>query len=111
MSKSSLLCPNFLEPTTYSLPFSKGEKVTVKAHGGMIDIEGIIVARVNDALQLQSVEAWFDPMEMFRQISRQGGVVIHPAGPSKEAQKAGSETGGCPFLGGKSKKLTEPSRL
>jgi len=86
----------------------KGEKVTVRAHGGMIDIEGIIIAKVNDALQLQSVEAWFDPMEMFRQITIEGGVATHLAQPADGAEKASPEMGGCPFLAGKRE---EPSKL
>jgi hypothetical protein len=49
-------------------PSSKGEKVTIKAHGGPIDIEGVIIAAVNDKLQLQKIEVWFDPMDMFRQM-------------------------------------------
>ncbi|KAH7397913.1 hypothetical protein BKA64DRAFT_52846 [Cadophora sp. MPI-SDFR-AT-0126] len=52
----------------------KGEKVTVKAHGGAIDIQGITVAKVDDKVRLQSVETWFDPMEMFRQIAPTGEV-------------------------------------
>jgi len=48
--------------------------VTAKAHGRTIDIQGITVAKVNDKVQLQSVETWFDPMEMFRQISPDGSV-------------------------------------
>ena len=53
---------------------SKGEKIVVKAHGGPIDIEGITVAKVNDRVQLQKVETWFDPLEMFRQIAPKGMV-------------------------------------
>jgi hypothetical protein len=48
---------------------SKGENVRIKAHGGEIDIEGIAVAEVNDKLQLQKVEVFFDPMTMFRQMA------------------------------------------
>ncbi|RDW84443.1 hypothetical protein BP6252_02033 [Coleophoma cylindrospora] len=51
-----------------------GEKVTAKAHGGFIDIQGVTVAKVNDKLQLQSVETWFDPLEMFRQVAPDGVV-------------------------------------
>ncbi|KAK4123114.1 hypothetical protein N657DRAFT_634316 [Parathielavia appendiculata] len=51
---------------------NKGEKVTIKAHGGPIDIEGIAVAEVNDKLQLQKVEVFFDPMSMFRQMAPDG---------------------------------------
>jgi hypothetical protein len=47
---------------------SKREKVRIEAHGGKIDIQGVTVAKVDDKLRLQSVETWFDPMEMFRQI-------------------------------------------
>lgn len=46
----------------------EGKKVTLPAHGGLIDIEGVAVAKVNDKLQLQSVEVWFDPQAMFRQM-------------------------------------------
>jgi len=53
---------------------NKGEKVTAKAHGGAIDIEGVTVATVNDKVQLQSVRTWFDPMDMFRQIAPDGVV-------------------------------------
>ncbi|KAK4448847.1 hypothetical protein QBC34DRAFT_100336 [Podospora aff. communis PSN243] len=52
----------------------KGEKVTIKAHGGPIDIEGVAVAIVNDKLQLNKVEVFFDPMSMFRQMAAQGNV-------------------------------------
>jgi len=50
----------------------KNEKVRVKAHGKTIDIQGITVAKVDDKVRLQSVETWFDPMEMFRQIAPSG---------------------------------------
>ncbi|KAL5387657.1 hypothetical protein DPSP01_003453 [Paraphaeosphaeria sporulosa] len=53
---------------------NKGEKVSAKAHGGAIDIQGVTVATVNDRLQLQSVRTWFDPMDMFRQIAPDGVV-------------------------------------
>lgn len=53
---------------------NRGEKVTAKAHGGAIDIQGVTVATVNDKVQLQSVRTWFDPMDMFRQIAPKGVV-------------------------------------
>jgi len=49
---------------------NKGEKVVLKAHGGPIDIEGVAVAIVNDKLQLNKVEVFFDPMAMFRQMEK-----------------------------------------
>ncbi|KAI4728544.1 hypothetical protein E4T49_03673 [Aureobasidium sp. EXF-10728] len=52
----------------------KGEKVTAKAHGGAIDITGITIATVDDAVRLQEVNTYFDPMEMFRQIAPNGIV-------------------------------------
>lgn len=65
----------------------KGEKVTVKAHGGAIDIQGITVAKVDDKVRLQSVETWFDPMEMFRQIAPTGEVTraVVAAKPGEDA--------------------------
>lgn len=53
---------------------SKGQKVTAKAHGGPIDIEGVTVATVDDKVRLQNVQTWFDPLEMFRQIAPNGVV-------------------------------------
>lgn len=53
---------------------SKGEKITAKAHGGPIEIEGVTVATVDDRVRLQKVETWFDPLEMFRQIAPNGIV-------------------------------------
>lgn len=40
----------------------------MKAHGGLIDIQGTCVAKVNDKLQIESIDVWFDPMAMFRQM-------------------------------------------
>lgn len=57
---------------------SKGEKVTAKAHGGAIDIYGVTVATVNDKVQLQKVDTYFDPLEMFRQIAPNGVVNKEP---------------------------------
>jgi hypothetical protein len=48
--------------------------VTAKAHGGAIDITGITIATVDDAVRLQEVNTYFDPMEMFRQIAPNGIV-------------------------------------
>lgn len=52
----------------------KSEKVTVKAHGGSIDIQGISIATVDDQARIQKIETWFDPLEMFRQIAPNGIV-------------------------------------
>jgi hypothetical protein len=91
---------------------SKGEKVTVEAHGGSIDIQGVTIAQVNDKLQVQSLETWFDPLEMFRQIAP-NGIHNDNSTPILEDQKipkhgdignenaaAGSitPTADCPFL-------------
>lgn len=53
---------------------SKGEKVTAKAHGGAIDITGITIATVDEAVRLRDVNTYFDPLEMFRQIAPNGIV-------------------------------------
>ncbi|KAL3487325.1 hypothetical protein BJX62DRAFT_228121 [Aspergillus germanicus] len=73
----------------------KGETVRVKAHGGVIDIEGIVVAKVNDKLQLQKIDVWFDPMDMFRQIAKEekDGVTADVSGLAA----------GCPVLAGEKK--------
>lgn len=48
--------------------------MTAKAHGGAIDITGITIATVDDAVRLQDVNTYFDPLEMFRQIGPNGIV-------------------------------------
>jgi hypothetical protein len=53
---------------------NRGEKVIAKAHGGVIDIQGVTVASVNGKVQLQGVRTWFDAMDMFRQIAPKGVV-------------------------------------
>ncbi|OCL13921.1 hypothetical protein AOQ84DRAFT_264223, partial [Glonium stellatum] len=63
---------------------NKGQKVTAKAHGGRIDIEGVTVATVDDKVRLQNVQTWFDPLEMFRQIAP-NGVVNKESLPKKQA--------------------------
>ncbi|KAF7596828.1 hypothetical protein BBP40_012428 [Aspergillus hancockii] len=69
----------------------QGEKTRVKAHGGLIDIQGIVIAKVNEKLELEKIDVWFDPLDMFRQIARES---------KGETIDAASETGGCPFAGG-----------
>lgn len=61
---------------TSVLAFSKGEKVTIAAHGGPIDIEGVAIAKVNEKLQLQTVEVFFDPLAMFRQMAPDGEIGV-----------------------------------
>jgi hypothetical protein len=101
---------------------SRGEKVTAKAHGKLIDIQGIAVARVDDKVRLQSVEIWNDPFDMFRQIA--SGTVVSKTTPEPApgqdlttqlhgdydeeqqvviAEEMGSiSSAECPFLGNRS---------
>ncbi|KZF23613.1 hypothetical protein L228DRAFT_120694 [Xylona heveae TC161] len=71
---------------------NKGEKVTVKAHGGPIDIEGITVAKVTDDLKVQNLETWFDPMDMFRQIAV-NGIINKEINPIPSRSETSSPTG------------------
>lgn len=85
--------------------YSKGEKVTVPAHGAKIDIQGVTIARVNAGMQIQSIETFFDPLEMFRQIAPNGIPDKTTAAPSEgtEEQPTGdaAEGAACPFLPGR----------
>ncbi|OLN97618.1 Pathogen-related protein [Colletotrichum chlorophyti] len=102
----------------------KGDKVTAKAHGGPIDIEGVTIARVDDKLRLQAVDTWFDSLQMFRQIAPDGVVMkeakqndlgpearfdeavaqdvnLMPAEISKlhsDISASGIKSGGCPVM-------------
>ncbi|KAK6085798.1 Pathogen-related protein [Seiridium cupressi] len=51
-----------------------GEKVTAKAHGGLIDIQGVTVTHLNEKYQITKLETWFDPVDMLRQIAPEGIV-------------------------------------
>ena len=58
----------------------------------MIDILGMIVAKVNDKLQITSLEVWYDPNEMFRQIAKDGEVTVVP----KDEGGSDVPASGCP---------------
>jgi hypothetical protein len=72
---------------------SNGEKVTAKAHGGPIDIQGVTVAHLSGNCQITKLETWFDPLEMFRQIAPEGIV--------KKEIAAAAAAAGCPVMGHK----------
>lgn len=36
----------------------EGSTVTIKSHGAILDIQGVTVAKVNDELQVTSLETW-----------------------------------------------------
>lgn len=52
-----------------------GEVVTIKAHNQILDIQGVTVAKLNDKLQVTSLETWFDPQDMFEQMKPPKGVM------------------------------------
>ena len=70
------------------MPQSKGDKVIIKAHGGTIDIQGVTVAKVDDAVRLQDVDTWFDPMEMFRQIAGNSDGIVQTPDSASEQEEA-----------------------
>lgn len=63
----------------------------------MIDIEGIVVAKVNESLQLEKIDVWFDPMDMFRQIAREDTG-------NKESGGGAGLAGACPVISGEGAK-------
>lgn len=85
-------------PKTHSLTrtLSDGKKCRVKAHGGVVNIEGTLTAKVNDKLQIQSIEVWFDPMSFFNEATKGGAeVIIEDGAVTPDADSAGK----CPFAG------------
>lgn len=82
---------------------SKKEKIKIKAHGGLIDIQGVSVAKVDNKIRIQSVETWFDPMEMFRQMKTDEGLerkelVEEGKSLSDQLEEEDVTGGGCPFI-------------
>lgn len=83
----------------------KGEQVRVKAHGGVLNIEGILVAKVNDQFKLTSIDIWYDPMAIFHEIAREAGkrgVEIERVDSSEDNASAAdapspAKAAGCPF--------------
>lgn len=67
-----------------------GEKITVKAHGGMIDITGITIANVDSQLRIRGLRTYFDSMQMFRQISPELGN--HKTDPQAERRYANQQS-------------------
>lgn len=78
---------------------SEGKKVRVKAHGGLLDMEGILVATVNDKMQVEKLETWMDPMAMWEQVTKEGQkVVIEDASEHSGGEEHGEEAR-CPITG------------
>lgn len=78
-----------------------GEMVRVKAHGGTLSIEGLMVAKVNDKFQITSIEIWYDPMSIFHEIAREAknrGVEIEPL-QGEQAAAAAAAAQKCPYSG------------
>jgi hypothetical protein len=48
-----------------------------------------VIARVNAALQLEKIDVWYDPMEMFRQIAREE--------KGQNLSGLSADAAGCPF--------------
>ncbi|KAK5706576.1 hypothetical protein LTR97_001566 [Elasticomyces elasticus] len=69
----------------------KGEKIVAKSHGGPIEIYGVTVATVDDKVRLQTVDTWFDPLEMFRQIAPHGIVNKTPMNRNVDMETAMDE--------------------
>ena len=61
----------------------------------MIDIQGVTIAKLNEKLEIQTLETFFDPMEMFRQIDRENGSAM-------AAAAAKAAISGCPIAGDQS---------
>ncbi|KAK4507947.1 hypothetical protein PRZ48_001682 [Zasmidium cellare] len=77
----------------------KGQKVTAKAHGGIIDIEGVTVAEVDDKVRLRAIQTWMDPLDMFRQIAPQG--VVNKSAMDRNVEKEVALDVGAPASDGK----------
>lgn len=71
---------------------SEGERVTAKAHGGKIDFSGMTIARLTPEYKIKALEVWYDPLEMFRQITTDTEVTKEVVGRlGKYAMLAGED--------------------
>lgn len=61
-----------------------GQRVRVKAHGGTLNIEGMLVARVNDKLQINHIDTWMDPLALFDEVTKDGAEIIVENTPESE---------------------------
>ncbi|BEI82281.1 hypothetical protein CcaverHIS002_0301490 [Cutaneotrichosporon cavernicola] len=78
---------------------AEGKKVRVKAHGGLLDIEGILIATVNDKLQAEKLEVWMDPRAMWNEVTKTGNkLIIEDASKHSDGDENEEETR-CPITG------------
>ncbi|RTE68355.1 hypothetical protein BHE90_017267 [Fusarium euwallaceae] len=75
----------------YAAKNDRGERVTLKSNGKVIDIKGICVAELDDEFRIVDLDVYFDPMEMFSQMDKTNG---EEPGPSEVVIAA---QGACPF--------------
>ncbi|EKC98941.1 hypothetical protein A1Q2_06695 [Trichosporon asahii var. asahii CBS 8904] len=61
-----------------------GQRVRVKAHGETLSIEGMLVAKVNDKLQIQHIDCWMDPLALFDEVTKNGAEIIVENTPESE---------------------------
>ncbi|KAL9601186.1 MAG: hypothetical protein Q9219_002686 [cf. Caloplaca sp. 3 TL-2023] len=78
----------------------KAEKITIPAHNQAISIQGLTIATLSPDFQIEKLETWFDPLDMFRQIAPHGignTKIIGSEGmkdPGKEEEKGSDGKGG-----------------
>ncbi|KAH6880400.1 hypothetical protein B0T10DRAFT_143909 [Thelonectria olida] len=76
----------------YSAKNDRGEKVTLKSTGKVIDVKGMTVAELDEDLRIVDLDIYFDPMDMFRQMDEGTGE----GGGSSEVAAAAQAA--CPFM-------------
>ncbi|KAK7398215.1 hypothetical protein QQX98_012418 [Neonectria punicea] len=79
----------------------RDEKVSMKANGKKIEIKGVTVAELDDQLRILSLDTYFDPIEMFRQMETDGPR-DHQRNTSEGnkdlREPASGQNGQCPFM-------------
>ncbi|KAI1376589.1 hypothetical protein F4677DRAFT_419001 [Hypoxylon crocopeplum] len=78
---------------------NNGEKVTVKANGQLIDIQGVTVAHLNSKFQVTELKTSFDSNAMFRQMDPDG-TAIKVSAEEKEEQGTAVDGGALTVEGG-----------
>ena len=46
-----------------------GDSVTIKAHGGAVELYGMTVAELDEQYKIMRLDTWFDPVSLFREYA------------------------------------------
>lgn len=89
----------------YRAKLNSGRTVIAKANNKLIEVFGVTVAAVNDKFQIEFLETFWEPDQMFRQMVTGGLETLEDGNQLKEGEKVeeiapvGGAGAACPITG------------